>query len=385
MFESYRHNKKNKFQYFKVGDKRFGSDLHAYQYFTKNLNNEISFNLDLRVMDRDWQKEPEKDLSYYKTAMCEHIKQHYDKIVLGYSGGTDSETILESFFQTKTKGLELLNIINTYQQQTKNRQWLKEHTEEAVRQKWGLVAKDLGWKFNMWKPWKPLDNTQYEKAITDYNYGSWTVDWRYLNSWAQNSGDITHTFDKAKRTALVMGKEKPEVVIEDGWWCFKLLNLNWELPFDCVDPNVELVFFWINDVVPELIIKLAPTKAREMQKIFIEEQIKPTRENSQKHSQYLDRHYKRLNRAMGFHAITDFLNSDAQKTFGWFKQAELQEQKQLFNEGNKIEIVNEYFDQVVAKTVDDRFLDFDKKNLHGIWSKSKKLFPVCDELKDMLT
>ena len=385
MFESYRHNKKNKFQYFKVGDKRFGSDLHAYQYFTKNLNNEISFNLDLRVMDRDWQKEPEKDLSYYKTAMCEHIKQHYDKIVLGYSGGTDSETILESFFQTKTKGLELLNIINTYQQQTKNRQWLKEHTEEAVRQKWGLVAKDLGWKFNMWKPWKPLDNTQYEKAITDYNYGSWTVDWRYLNSWAQNSGDITRTFDKAKRTALVMGKEKPEVVIEDGWWCFKLLNLNWELPFDCVDPNVELVFFWINDVVPELIIKLAHTKAREMQKIFIEEQIKPTRENSQKHSQYLDRHYKRLNRAMGFHAITDFLNSDAQKTFGWFKQAELQEQKQLFNEGNKIEIVNEYFDQVVAKTVDDRFLDFDKKNLHGIWSKSKKLFPVCDELKDMLT
>ena len=82
MFESYRHNKKNKFQYFKVGDKRFDSDLHAYQYFTKNLNNEITFNLDLRVMDQDWQKEPEQHLSYYKRAMCEHIKQHYDKIVL---------------------------------------------------------------------------------------------------------------------------------------------------------------------------------------------------------------------------------------------------------------------------------------------------------------
>jgi len=183
---------------------------------------------------------------------------------------------------------------------------------------------------------------------------------------------------------LVMGKEKPDVVIEDGWWCFRLLNLNWELPFDCVDPNVELVFFWINDVVPELIIKLAHMKAKEMQKIFIEEQIKPTHENSQKHSQYLDKHYRRLNQALGFNAITDFLNSDAQKTFGWFKQAELQEQKQLFNEGNKIKIVNDYFDQVVAKTVDNRFLDFNKKNLHGIWSKSKKLFPVCDELKELM-
>jgi hypothetical protein len=88
---------------------------------------------------------------------------------------------------------------------------------------------------------------------------------------------------------------------------------------------------------------------------------------------------------MGFEAITKFLNSDAQKTFGWFKQEELKEQKTVANEVKKIEIVNQYFDQVAVKTVDNRFLDIERKNLHGVWSKSKKLFPVCQELKDLLT
>ena len=385
MFESYRHNKKNKFLYYSVGDQRFESDLKAYQHFTKNLNNEISFNLDLRVMDSDWTQEPTQSLQYYRNKMCQAIEQSYDQITLGYSGGTDSETILEAFAQRQTRDLELLNIINTHQQQTKNRQWLREHTEKAVANKWQTTAKKLKWKFNMWQAWQSLDHKEYEKALTDYKYGAWTVDWRYLNSWAQNSGMVTHTRNKSKTSCLVMGKEKPEIVIEDGWWCFKLLNLNWEMPFDCVDPNVDLVFFWINDMVPELIIKLAHLKAKEMETIFKEEQMKPTNENSQKHSQYISKHYERLNRAMGFDAITKFLNSDAQKTFGWFKQEELKEQKTVANEVKKIEIVNQYFDQVAVKTVDNRFLDMERKNLHGVWSKSKKLFPVCQELKDLLT
>ena len=44
-----------------------------------------------------------------------------------------------------------------------------------------------------------------------------------------------------------------------------------------------------------------------------------------------------------------------------------------------------YFDEVLVKTIDNRFLDFEKKMVHGIRSRSYKLFPVNEVLAHRLS
>ena len=387
MIESYwdREPYKNLF-YYTVGDKRFQSDLQAYKYFSKNLNNEIRFNIGLKLMEMDWTKEPTESIEHYRQLLCARLEDMYSNIMLGYSGGTDSETILECFFRRGTKNLTMLNIVNTLQQHTETRQWLRDHTNQAVQQKWGQVARQRNWNFRMWEAWQPTSHESFEKDLTDYKSGSWTVEYRYLNAWSQNSGQKTLTRNKGKKTCLVMGKEKPELVIEDGWWCYKTLNLAWERPFDCVDPSTDLVMFWTNDIVPELCIKLAHAKAIEMEKVFIENNIKPTTNNSIKQSIVMSPNYTRLNAAMGMKALTPFLDGNAQKTFGWFKKKEFEEQIATGEKDpvNKKIIADRVFDEVLTKQIDNRFLDFNNKNLHGIWGKPIKVRPVCQQLREML-
>ena len=92
---------------------------------------------------------------------------------------------------------------------------------------------------------------------------------------------------------------------------------------------------------------------------------------------------------MGFEAASSFLQGSETKSNGkWFN-----EDQQCIKENNakdkhtsqKQKIAKKYFDDVITKKVDNRFLDLPNKNVKGIWGKSIKVRPVSQRLLDRLS
>ena len=367
-----------------VGNKKFNSDFDAFQYFTKNLKNslELKFNFDLAD---DWTVEPAESIEFYRQKVCEYIENTYTNITIAYSGGTDSETVPNAFKRRGTKNLRLLHTTNIYDNELKTRHWLHEHLTQAIKHKHQDAIDHLGWLFHVGELWKPNDSNQFDNQLADFNFSNWGADVDWVNQWCTDSSEIYIKTKRVEgRSCMIHGKEKPEITIENGWWCARYLSSLFETPFHFVEDDVEPIYFFINNICPELPKKLAHIKAREMQRIFIENNISPTEQNVVKASLPSGEHYERIITAMGYRAITDFLNTNATKHWGWWKD---QIQKELLDQdihsSRKKMLSDRFFDEVLVDTIDNRFLDFAGKGIHGIWTKNYKLFPVDPVLLDI--
>tara|TARA_B100000780_G_C21124727_1_gene456009 strand:+ start:366 stop:1625 length:1260 start_codon:yes stop_codon:yes gene_type:complete len=415
-FESFNHNKKNMFAYYKVGNKKFYSDVKALEELSKlttkiEKNDQhdlkltlliddlalymakkgaLEFCIDQKMMNDDWTVEPPETIEYYRQQMCAYIEKNYDEITIGYSGGTDSNTVVECFKRRKTPNIKLLNVVNnSVQQLSKTRQYLNDHTKKVTYAKHGRAASELGWEFDLFQGWTPTSKETYEKEVVDYEYGAWDSDWKNTNGWYQNSGELTLTRSKTSKACFIMGYEKPEILIEDGWYVYKLHNYEWDLPINCTDPNVDLIYFYVNDGSPDLIKKLSHAKAKEIDNILWENNLPPTTESMEMFKiQHSTPYYDRLMRAMGFEAASPFLQGIGTKIQGeWY-----QEDKKCIEENNakdkqtvqKQKIANDYFDNVITKKVHHKFLDLKNRNIKGIWGKPIRVRPVSQRLLDRL-
>ena len=402
--------------YYKVLDKIFYSDLRALEYISSKLKNDktqinrpntaleldfpqylankgaLEFNLNLKVMHEDWSTEPPHDIEYYREQTCRALESKYDKIVLGYSGGTDSETILEAFKKIGTRNLHVLNGMNAESHVfSSTRTALNDDLAKRFQKKHRSDTDNLGWQVDIGKVWNTTNEKQYEQIITDYKIGHWSGDYKNVNGWHQNSGKVVLTKTKTSNTAFVLGQEKPEVIIENDWWVYKLQHQVWDLPLAAMDPNSEVVYFWVNDFEPNLIKKLAHLKAKEMDKIFCELKTKPTANNcfSLCSTFMATKYYDRVTKAMGFKAISPLLQGSSTKMGGeWYKQdakVQLESQKKHSQQTlNKKKIANDYFDQEIVKKVDSRFLNKTTRNFIPIWGRSIKIRPVSDTLRKII-
>ncbi len=403
--------------YYKVLDKIFYSDLRALEYISSKLKNDkplinkpntgleadfphylankgaLEFNLNLGVMHQDWTNEPQHDIEYYREQTCRALESKYDKIVLGYSGGTDSETILETFKKIGTRNIHLLNGMNAESHVfSKTRTELNADLAKRVQKKHRKDIDNLGWQVDIGKVWNTTNEKQYEDMITDYKIGHWSGDYKNVNGWHQDSGKVRLTKTKTSNTAFVLGQEKPEILIENDWWVYKLLHQVWDLPLAAMDPNSEVVYFWVNDFEPNLIKKLSHLKAKEMDKIFCELKIKPTPENCYQlcSTLHASKYYDRVTKAMGFKAISPLLQSSSTKIGGeWFKldaKTQLESQKKHSQQTlNKNKIANDYFDQEIVKKVDSRFINKNKRTFIPIWGRSIKIRPVSEALGKIIS
>jgi hypothetical protein len=380
------HKDKSPLITFSVGDKSFQSDVSALQYFTKNLNNELRMDFGFSL-GNDWSKQPDKDLEHYRQRMCAYIENTYSNIVIAYSGGTDSETMVDAFKRRGTKRITLLHLTHTDDAPTESRQWLEKHMEENIRIKHGDAIRHLGWNVRIGTNWEPGSSAQAERTITDGRYTSWGADVTFINQWYEDKPNqkILDTLDARSKTCVVYGKEKPEIGLEDGWWVARYISSMFESPFR-FDQEVDDVYFFLNGHCPELAIKIAWLKALAMQDIFVSDGILPTESNANSMSLSSSPYYTRLVKAMGYDALSGFLNSSATKNWGWWRKKMLRETT-LRSKNTEFKQVGlaKYFDEVLVKTIDNRFLDFEEKMVHGIRSRSYKLFPVNEVLAHRLS
>ena len=406
MFENLNDDPNNQLIHYKVNGKIFYSDFAALEYLTNTIrrnqkNNQITdsnniqkylsekgvleFGFKQQIMHTDWTQEPPHSVQYYREKMCKAISSTYNDVILAYTGGTDTETILDTFKSLGTTNLSIVNFANDFvHQQSKARQFLKDHTVRNFEKKHGADAKKLNWDVKMFQAWTPTDEKQFEDLITDYKIGHWLGDYKNVNSWWQNSGRKTLARDnKVKKSCMVYGYEKPTMILQDGWWTYTLHNATWDLPWSALDPNTSIVYFWINDLVPELIQKLAHLKAKELDKIVCENNIEVTNKDifNIGNTDHANPYYHRLMNAMGFHALSGFLQGYETKKGGNWNTADAKEQKVTTHKTTKRKqhMADKFFDEVVSKKLHPVFIDKERKIIKPIWTKTIKVMKASDK------
>jgi len=369
--------------YYTVGDRVHYNDIDAYKDFSKNLNDPIHFHVGLDMFsgsDPDWTQEPKYEIEYYRQEICAYLEDTYDEIVVGYSGGTDSETVCDAFKRRGTKNIHFLHTALTEHYANKDKQELWNHMKRCIKAKHSDAIRDLKWKFTIAKPWQTNDVGHFANSLQDHKIGAFHVDYRPHSTWSQNSGKIVIP-TTGKRKVLVMGKEKPDIVIHNGWWCFHMINYSHELPLGAMDPEIDVCMFFLNDACPDLIKKLAWTKAKEMQNIFLEQGLEPNRKNSMHVSSKDSLHYIRLIEKMGYKAISHFLQSGTTKLNGdWYSRLNKNVIEDCQGMATRKYLADKFFDDELVDNVDSRFLDKKNKTLVGICTKPIPLFPVNERL-----
>lgn len=113
-------NHLNKHGFFEVGEEKFYSKLDAILYsMDKNLPVTWNFNNDV-YSQQDWTKEPTESIQEMYRRRAQAIRDKYDYVVVMFSGGSDSTTVLDSFL---SNGIPVDEVVVN--------QWIKYHPEGA--------------------------------------------------------------------------------------------------------------------------------------------------------------------------------------------------------------------------------------------------------------
>jgi hypothetical protein len=101
-------NHLNKHGFFEVGEKKFYSKLDAILYSVKN-NLPVHWNFNNEVFSQqDWLTEPSENIRELYRKRAQAIRDSYDYVVVMFSGGADSTTVLNSFFKNNIKVDEIV-------------------------------------------------------------------------------------------------------------------------------------------------------------------------------------------------------------------------------------------------------------------------------------
>ena len=194
----------------------------------------------------DWDHEPSKELSEYFFIRCQQLRDKYDYLVLYFSGGADSETMLQSFIKAKIPVDEIVfTNFNISGNNPCKQLVLAEKTLKIYSQRY------LGDKTKINKVTLNDKNFQYFLNNVDWANSSWagtisnftkmpTTIYKKLNFKvdARESGKVGHIF----------GESKPHIIKREGKY-FAL----WDVPLSTSQWATE--WFYTSLDLPELHVK----------------------------------------------------------------------------------------------------------------------------------
>lgn len=216
----------------------------------------------------DWTIEPPGSIRDYYHIRARQIRDKYDYIILNFSGGSDSTTVLYSFIQQNLFIDEVIvrnptAATKKYGTDQRNLSPFNEFSE------FELAAKPILKWLEKVSPKTKITLHDYSLDIVsddiswDENFFHWTGDYinfgcivRYTHN---NIYEHLKLFDKGKNIAILFGTDKPRVVYQNEDVNFYFIDraVHSALPATVTknwsNTNIEL-FYWSPDL-PELIIK----------------------------------------------------------------------------------------------------------------------------------
>jgi hypothetical protein len=235
--------------HYRVNDFVTTNKLTAIEKANNNFDNIHFYFADDVHSKFNWTVEPQEDINDLIDQRVREIRDQYAYVALWYSGGYDSQTILDSFVRTGTRLDEILIY---------NRQWVDHqfNQEDKSAYKYASLIK------KNYQPWINIQVIQYDhQAIFDF-YQHWGSDWIYQESGhfpgftKQNRGNTAKWQKEFKRLQYcpgrvdINGAEKPRVNLYQGNWYAQMpdtaVNYFLDAPYD---------LFYISPEATKLYIK----------------------------------------------------------------------------------------------------------------------------------
>jgi hypothetical protein len=211
----------------------------------------------------NWTVEPTKNILELYRERAQQLRDQYDYIILMFSGGADSRTVLESFVHNGIK-LDEFSSWTTYKVTGDKNDYFN---SEMFR-----VSLPVAQHYCEQYPWLKHRVIDLSDLVIDYFTQNVDTDWIYnMNMFHNANGacreslplkikewaDMIH---QGKKLCVLWGKDKPRIVHNNGRYAFRFLDI----VDDCAtvksiagqQPYTDEFFYWTPDK-PEIMIKQA--------------------------------------------------------------------------------------------------------------------------------
>ena len=249
---------------YRIGNLEFHSKLEAIEMHTKTgIVPRWDFN-EAVYSSYDWTKEPQTSILELYRARAQQLRDQYDYVILNYSSGADSQTVLDAFVNNDIKLDEVVSFVNykatgittnvqnheivemaipKIKQLSETRPWLQHRIIDFTDLMLDFFA-DSGnrfdWIYNVNMVLSPI-------VVAKQSFGLKVKEW----------ADMIHA---GKKICIVYGADKPRIHHIDGKFCLRFQDIIGFAPdvtsMSYQQPYTDELFFWTPDL-PEIVIKQA--------------------------------------------------------------------------------------------------------------------------------
>ena len=248
---------------YRVGDLKFYSKLEAIEAHTKTgIHPHWDFN-EAVFSSYDWTQEPKDNILELYRQRAQQLRDKYDYIVLMYSGGADSHTVLESFVTNDIKLDEFVSW-TTYE--------MTGNKNDYMNSEMFKVSYPVAQKYCEKYPLLKYRVIEISKLVVDYFTENNNTDWIYNMNMAYNANcssreslplkvkEWADIIAQGKKLCVLWGKDKPRITQIDGKFAFKFIDIIDECAtvksVAGLQPYTDEFFYWTPDT-PNILIKQA--------------------------------------------------------------------------------------------------------------------------------
>lgn len=260
-----------KYGYYTCGNKIFTSKVDACIFATVAKTPLEWHFLDSAYDKFNWQQEPEESLDALYTRRARELREQYDYVILSYSGGSDSNNILESFIRN---GIHLDEIVVNHLSKATDSTTL---LDKSATSGWNIHAE---FKLQILPRLQYIHDNAPTTRVTVMDMSDYVVksfdtlfdDERWMLHRSEDismahplrfnyleSGHIKKLFDEGKRVCVISGVDKPRSHIADNKFYVGLsdrpTNIATMREFNDIYTNVEVEFFYWAESTAPLICK----------------------------------------------------------------------------------------------------------------------------------
>lgn len=362
--------------YFRVGDKRYYNDVSALMAFSRDRSQQLEFVLDLpKLYAMDWSVEPKQNLNDLYDQLLNLIAKKYQNIILSYTGGTDSNTILDAIVRNNISNVKLVHVRNIVHDSNPIRKDEYLWIQQGLKERYGQHLQKLNITFQVHSLGtnNGIDVQKYKDTHINWNtdvYGMHEFDFvvphGWLSgSWSKSSGVLDNLFAK-QQVCNLMGFEKPRLVIIDDVWHWQPVSSAYT-----ATPCHNEIWFFLNDIMPEIQIKLSHIKIQTIERIYRRDKIKYTGV-----WQPNEKYYVEINQSMGYHGVSKMFDTPFNKL--WHGKAK--SQKEYINDAiGHLDFHAQYFSEW-EKYIDRDLLNYQTYTMHGVLGKAIPIVPVASDI-----
>lgn len=214
--------------YYTCGSKIFGRKLEAMLFANDNFSNAVRWHFnDEKYNSYNWSIEPEVSLDFLYDLRAREIREKYDYVILSYSGGVDSNNILESFLR---QNLFIDEIVTNWSLDVGDKFVVH---DKSIKESWNTNAEfSLHTRHRL----DYIRNKSPKTKITVLDSSKTILDSLLNNSdadWINNKNDVFNVtgafqynplffpdvrkrLDSLGNVAYVLGLDKPKLLIRDN-------------------------------------------------------------------------------------------------------------------------------------------------------------------------